>query len=322
MNSNRTCTILLNWNNYHNTLECIHSLINSKPAPDIIVVCDNGSTDNSLWIIENLMVQKYGYRFTNQNVNLSEAFTLNPGIVLINNNTNLGFAAGNNTGINYALQHGYDFIWLLNSDTVVCADALNHLLSAACKSTRKGIWGSTVAYYKAPKIVQCAGGCTYNPLTTVFRFFHNGITLSQAKNLQDQPMDYVYGASFFVRKDVFLKTGLLNEKYFLFYEEIDFCRRAVKNGFELGWCRPSIILHKHGTSLQRMKTIDKSKAQFIAYHENLSTLLFTSEHFLFVLPLVLIIRFIGKTCALLKRRELYLFPPLLSAYKDFLLYKK
>ena len=98
--------------------------------------------------------------------------------------------------------------------------------------------------------------------------------------LKEQPcLDYIYGASLFVRAEVFTRCGLLNEDYFLFYEEIDFCTRAKRAGFGISWCRDSIVFHKGSQTVGRVDSGDRGKIAFANYHENLSTLIFSKKFY-------------------------------------------
>ncbi|MFO8084304.1 MAG: glycosyltransferase family 2 protein [Desulfobacterales bacterium] len=305
----------MNWNGHEDTLACLHSLISAQPAPDAVVVCDNASTDNSLAIIAKKLKQKYNYQFVSLSNGWFEAINLHPAVVLIPNTSNLGFAAGNNPGIRYALKRNFAFIWLLNNDTVVYEDTLKHLLRCASTCSTADIWGSTIVYDNAPDKIQCAGGCTYNPVTTVFQPAFQGRSLDWIKNCPEPRLDYIYGASLFITRKVFETVGLLNELYFLFYEEIDLCRRAGRQGFAMGWCRPSIVRHKQGQSVSLMQRT--GRPQIIAYHETLSTLIFTATYYPLILPLTLAVRFMGKLAAVMKRGEFHLIRPLMNAYKDF-----
>lgn len=309
------CAVLLNWNGYHDTLDCIHTLISADRPPDTIVVSDNASTDGSLKIISEQLGRQSGYQFVSVSDMCVEARNRIPSVVLLANDSNRGFAAGNNEGIRYALKQEFEYIWLLNNDTVVFSKTLEHLLECGRSCKKTGIWGSTIVYYDNPDTVQCAGGCYYNPLTTVFRPALEGYCLAACQSCPEPRLDYIYGASFFVHRKVFEKTGLLDERYFLFYEELDFCRRAARHGFKTGWCRSSIVCHKQGQSVGRMQKMGRQ--QLIAYHENLSTLIFSATHYPILMPFILPLRFLGKFGCALQRGEFFLVAPLLRAYRDF-----
>ena len=126
-----------------------------------------------------------------------------------------------------------------------------------------------------------------------------------------------FGASLFVRPEVFHRCGLLNDDYFLFYEEIDLCTLATKEGFALYWCRESVLLHKGSNSVGKPDSGNRKKIAFANYHENLSTLLFTRGFYFWLLPLTLLFRFFGKLVVIGTRGDWYLARPLCAAYVDF-----
>lgn len=146
-----------------------------------------------------------------------------------------------------------------------------------------------------------------------------GKPLARVLEIQSQPeIDYIYGASLFIRTEVFEKCGLLNEEFFLFYEEMDFCRRARAKGYRLFWCQESIVQHRVSQSVGSPECDDKEKKIKANYHENLSTLLYTKLHHKNILFLVMVFRFFGKLTKIAVRREWYLAKPLISAYQDFM----
>jgi GT2 family glycosyltransferase len=321
MASKKVCAIVLNWNNWRHTLECLDSLMRAIQCPDVVIVCDNGSTDDSVekilqWAIsireKPLQIDGDKNTFVRSTDKLAN-------LVLITNSSNLGYSGGNNRGIRYALtQQQFDFVWVLNNDTIVDEDSLKKLLSCAHQS-EAGIFGSTIVYSANPEKVQCAGGCRYKPLTTIFHPVMGGMQLSKVLQVHDQPeIDYIYGASLFIRTEVFEKCGLLNEEFFLFYEEMDFCRRSLAAGYRLFWCKESIVQHRVSQSVGPPECEDKEKKIKANYHENLSTLIYTKNHHKNILCFVMVFRFFGKLAKIAVRREWYLAKPLISAYQDFM----
>ncbi len=316
----KVCVIILNCNGWTDTLECLNSLVGLTTAPTSLVVVDNGSTDQSVERITAWAEERFDYFPVlehDKTVSGQPTATIPP-FLLIRNPSNFGFAGGNNPAIAWALeQNGFDFIWLLNNDTIVRSAALDALLQCG-DQIPAGVYGSTIVYAENPEVIQCAGGCLYQPLTTIFSPCLGDEKLAAAlQEKEDVDLDYVFGASLFVRTEVFSRCGLLDDDYFLFYEEIDLCKRAGKEGIGLYWCRESVVLHRGSSSVGRPEDGNRKKTAFANYHENLSTLLFTRHFYPWLLPFVLLFRFAGKLAVMGKRGDWYLFRPLYTAYLDF-----
>ena len=130
-------------------------------------------------------------------------------------------------------------------------------------------------------------------------------------------LDYIAGCSMFIPAIIFKSCGLFNDQFFLYYEEIDLCKRVKKNGFNLKWCCKSLITHKGGATTQNFYSKEKKALRFIQYHENISTLTFTQLWFPHFIPLILFIRITLKPVLFIIRRQPYLIPPLIHAIRDF-----
>ncbi|MDM8569758.1 glycosyltransferase family 2 protein [Thiotrichales bacterium HSG1] len=283
------------------------------------MVWDDGSEDDSFAQIINWAQQHYFPSnigifsrplFTNHRTKYS--------FVLIQTGANLGFAGGNNVGVRYALlTRRYKYLWLLNNDIAVDSKALTNLYKYAINHPNMALLGSTVIDYYQRDTIQCAGGCRYFPIFTVFKPMLAGQSVDKIEQYQIK-FDYVYGAAMFFQVNAMRKVGLLNEEYFLFYEELDYCKRLKKQGYTIGWCRDSLVYHKGSATIGNVSKDDVDKLSQANYYENLSTLKYTANFHRYLLPLVLISRFLGKSLVLIKRRDFYLFKPLFMAYRDFI----
>lgn len=136
-------------------------------------------------------------------------------------------------------KNDFEYIWLLNNDTVIKKDALKELIEFAEKNNI-GISGSVLMYYDSPNTVQAYGG-------HINKFFGTCHSILEKDKIKEN-LDYIVGASFLIDRKVIEKIGLLPEDYFLFYEETDYCFNARKNGFKLGISLDSLVYHKHGQS--------------------------------------------------------------------------
>ncbi len=267
MNDKKIYIIILNYNGWKDTIECLESVLKSDCSNYQVIVVDNDSPNNSMDYIINWAEgkQEVVYDEDSQLKYLSQPFepkpieyiyytkdealkggdknresTLNNPLIFIQAGENGGFAAGNNIGIKYALaKDDFDYVWLLNNDTVIKPDTLSNLVAYATENN-VGITGSTLMYYDAPEKLQAYGG-------TINKFFGTGKHILNSEDIEKK-LDYVVGASFLIDRKVVEKIGLLPEEYFLYYEETDYCFNARNNGFSLGIALESLVYHKEGGS--------------------------------------------------------------------------
>jgi len=267
-----TYIIIVNWNGWKDTLECLESVFRLQGSAFRVIVCDNGSKDDSLEKIEKWANGKQTAhpaepqmalftapptpkpilckRLKQEQVEKNQVQSNVP-LTLIDCEDNFGFAAGNNVGIRYALQQpDMEWVWLLNNDTVVHAEALSKLLDKMAATPGAGIAGSTLIYYHQPKKVQAFGGARYFPcfgLAMHIGRFRNRRRRVDEKSIERQ-MRYVIGASFFVSRTFIEKVGLMAEDYFLYYEDLDWALRGSEH-FTLAYAQDSLIFHKAGASI-------------------------------------------------------------------------
>ena len=267
--------VIVNWNGWADTIECLESVYRLTYKAFKVIVCDNGSTDKSveylqMWAEGKLNIflpQKdrlrsisfsgekaaISYlRLHSETVHLTNIAENDPAnLIIIQNEKNLGFAGANNVGLQYALKDSrLSFVWLLNNDTVVDRDALSHLLRRMAQNPEAGICGSKLLYYGKPDRVQAYGGCTYNAwfgtVHPIGSFSHCSDNVDSS--FVESKMDYVIGASMFVTKCFLQQIGLMSEDYFLYFEEIDWALRG-KSHFSLVYANDSCVFHKEGRSI-------------------------------------------------------------------------
>jgi GT2 family glycosyltransferase len=220
---NKIVIILLNWNGKKDTLECLASLEHVTYRNFQTIVVDNGSTDDSVAAIRS-------------------AFPLIP---ILETGANLGFAGGNNVGIEWALRKHAEWILLLNNDTTVAPDFLDAFIQAAQEKPQARILGAKILRYDQPTTIDHLGGA-WNPTKGEFESLHSGVADHPYLNMA--AVDYVCGAALFMHRSVPETIGLLEHKFFLLWEETDFCYRARRAGFEV-WTAPQAkIWHKVSSS--------------------------------------------------------------------------
>ncbi len=262
--------VLVNWNGYRDTIECLESLLRLHDNDFSITVCDNGSTDRSIdklrsWLSDGATIplnrseavwanlqperqHKPSYQVVTSKDALVSAGA--PLITIVQAGENLGFAGGNNVGIRRALSDPEcELVWLLNNDTVVGPNGLSALKVIMDQESDLAICGSTLLFYHNPSVVQALGG-SFN--LAIARGSHVG-HLTSANTLPrrlevERQMAYVIGASMMVRRAVFARTGGLSEDYFLYFEEQDLAAQLL-NGERQGWAAESVIFHKEGGSI-------------------------------------------------------------------------
>ena len=252
--------IILNWNGWSDTVECLESVYQINYPNYHVVVVDNHSSDNSIQKINDYALGKlevksnfFKYDPTNkpigivqynrENWEIKKKSNTNKQLILIKNEINYGFAEGNNIGIKFALKNfNIDYILLLNNDSVVDKDFLRILVQEGEKDTKIGLLGPKMYYYDNPNVIWCIGGKIDWKLA---RGLHVGIDEDdKGQYNRKQAFEYINGSSLLIKKEVFDKVGLLDKKFFLYFEETDLALRASENGYESLYVPNAKIWHK------------------------------------------------------------------------------
>lgn len=242
--------IILNWRNWEDTVCCIKSLLELNYQNYRIVVVDNASSDESISKIKEYL-QKNEQQKQNNDWCFAqidtpadlESLTESPQITLLETTQNLGFSGGNNIGLKLALKFGARFAWILNNDTVVDPTALSELIIHSKQFPSQGLIGSVLYYQDQPDKIQAIGGGWLNLL---FGTSKHCKTLSPEKDL-----DYVTFASVLIRQEVLNDVGLMDDNFFMYWEDADYCLRAKKKNWKIGVCQTTKIYHAEGGSLKK-----------------------------------------------------------------------
>ena len=208
--------IILNYNGKRTLMECLRSVFDSDYPNFEVVLVDNASTD------ESFETAKAKY----------------PKIHFIKNNKNVGFGAGNNIGIRFALEKMADFIFLLNNDAYLEKSVLSLLISQAQKNPHAGII-SPLILNKCDNTIWFAGG-TINWLR--MKATHSRHAVSDQNN-KSFTSGYISGCAMLIRKQAFKEVGLFDEDFFLYYEDADLSVRIARKGFDLLIFPQAIVWH-------------------------------------------------------------------------------
>ncbi len=290
--------ILLNYNGWADTIECLESVLrNNYPNYQVIVV-DNNSPNNSMeylkawaegkldvWVnpdnpLRNLSfppVPKpipYVYYTREEaekggNPEIEEELknkipkdtTSKYPLVFIQSGDNLGFAGGNNIGIRYALTKGdFDSTILLNNDTVIKRDTISILVNARLEFGEQAIYGGRSYYYSAPEKIWYDGG-KFNEWMGRTVHLNMGKLKTEVKNSQDiKEVNFITFCYVLIPKFILEKIGSLDESYFMYGEDLDYSYKAWKSGYKLYHVVNSEVWHKVSAS-----SGEKEISEFSAY---------------------------------------------------------
>lgn len=235
-NNENICIILVNYNGYDDTVECIKSIENSDYDNYKIILVDNGSKD--------------------KNKILNDNYINNVADVIISEE-NLGFSGGNNLGIKYA-QEKYDpeYYLLLNNDTVITKDTISNLKKGFDFDSKAGIITGKIYYFSEPKTIWAAGG-KFN--------FNTGIADQPELGKIDDGVQYentcevsfATGCTMLISKQVINTIGYLEESYFLYAEDTDYCCRVLNAGFKIIYVGKALIYHKVSASTGKQSNMQQ-----------------------------------------------------------------
>lgn len=229
--------VIVNWNGKKDTIACLASLKNVRRqnVKLTVVVVDNGSTNDSVAVITKA----------------------HPWVTVVETGKNLGFTGGNNIGVKKALAKGADLVWILNNDTIVDTEVLSFV--DAFEDRTIGIVGSKI--YFAPgheyhhdrykdsergRVFWYAGGLIDWKNMYASHRGVDEVDSGQYDAIVDTP--FVTGCSLVVAREIIEKIGYLDDKYFLYFEDLDFCLRAKKAGWRLVYYPKSVVWHVNAGS--------------------------------------------------------------------------
>lgn len=255
--------ILVNYNGYFDTVECIKSLKNIAYDNYEIIIVDNGSTDDYLKLKKTYMQDN---------------------VIVINSGSNLGFSGGNNIGIKYAIENKTDYILLLNNDTEVEPDFLNYMVNDCMDSNDNVVVTNKIMYMREKNKIWYGGG-KFNSITS--RTIAYGINQEDCKEY-NMPMkvSFASGCCLLIPVGIIESIGLMSEDFFLYCEDTEYCLRIQRAGYEILYEPNSKIYHKVNASTSKITGIQtyylvrnkmyivkkyiKNQYKFMAYFYTLS----------------------------------------------------
>lgn len=237
--------VIPTFNRGEDLVKCLDSLSIAGINMDQIVVIDNASQDNTV----SQMEKHY------------------PHLTLIKMERNMGATGGSNVGFNYALNHGAKYVIRMDSDVVVDPDFLAPLVEVAESDPEIGIIGPKIYYFDKPKEIWYAGVNAKDQLYNLTDGYLHAFDTPENSHLRQ--VDYVWGATMMIRRDVLERTGGFDTDFFVYYEEIDFCDRAKALGYKMMFVPNSFIWHKVGS---------ESNNSWTAYQWNKSKMIFFRKH--------------------------------------------
>ena len=233
MSDKTVAIVILNWNGGDEILDCLKSVCESKYAAIEIVIVDNGSTDGSTEAIRSRL----------------------PYLHWINNACNLGFAKGSNQGMQWALEHGIQYILLLNGDARLHSNAIEEMVAAAEAENN-----TVVA---CPRMYLGSAGTGANRLWFAYGTVNLwlGLFKNPAFNCPDSPkwstpidMEYASGCCMLIPASILRNVGMFDEAFFAYCEDIDFSLRVRKAGFRLRYVPTAYLWHGSSKPTNRTRT--------------------------------------------------------------------
>lgn len=339
----KICILILNWNNWPDTVACLESIFQISFNNFQIVVIDNGSTDDSGKKIQEwaggklrtdnpfipyspgnkpIPIVSYDRQASERGGNPEQEHSLsdslgggvNHPLVFIQTGANLGYGGGNNVGLRFALKReDFSHVWILNNDTVCHRDALQELMACMESDDKTGAVGSKLLYYNRPDTLHMAGGCRVVP------WMGNASMIGvdeKDDGRWDEPLepDYISGASLLIKKKVLENVGLMDERYFLYWEDADWGVRMRRNGYRLLYCPASRVWHKEGGTAGRLSPDSD-------YYWVRNGLFFMKKFYPALLPLMPVSYFLKYTLIRLLKGQPLHFSAFLGGLKDFLMGK-
>jgi GT2 family glycosyltransferase len=292
--------VLVNYTKYQDTIECLESVLKSNYQDFQIILIDNSPDDESEinisnWlngVYDNTQIKtlfpelvyplqdkpiSYTYFKEEQFAEVQQAGNEK---ILFVRAVNRGFAAANNVALKYVLkqQDNSAFVWLLNNDTVIEKNTLANLVGFYKENLPLYIIGSKLKFYHNKHTLQAVCGRYNKWLGSTYHIGEGEIDNGQYDNYVMTKDNYIVGASMFLPYNFLNATGLMNEDYFLYYEEMDWILSGYQYGFKIALQQNAIVYHKEGASIEGLSSNGKDRNKSVAdYYSIVNRLKFTKR---------------------------------------------
>lgn len=214
--------IIINWNQAELTLACLASLSEVDYPNYRVILVDNASSDNSVALVRNAY----------------------PEIIVLETGHNLGYSAGNNLGIRRAMDEGADYIFLLNNDTAVQPTVLSRMVAVGEGNSNVGMIGPTICYFDQPEVLWSAENSVNWFRGRVVRHNMNEPLPEATETMSPRAVEYVDSCAILVKRSVVEAIGMLDESFFINFDDADWNMRAREAGFEVMYVPSARVWHK------------------------------------------------------------------------------
>lgn len=222
MEEKKVCVVIVTWNNKGDVLANLRSLEKVKYSNKTVVVVDNASIDGT----EEAIKKEF------------------PLVVLLVNKKNLGGSGGFNTGLTYALQKtDAEYVWMLDNDVIPHENSLIGLVTTIEKSPETGIVGSKIFVHGRPGILQEIGSILSFSYESARG--HLAGSYDETGNSEEYDVDYVPACSLLIKRECLENTGIMDDRFFLYWDDMDLCTRVKRSGYKVMATTSSSVWHKH-----------------------------------------------------------------------------
>ena len=247
----KIAVIIINWKKYDFTLKCIDSVLKSSYKNFKIILIDNES--------QNVF---------SDNINKSDR------IHIIKNKNNEGFSKANNQGIKYSLKNGFEYVLLLNNDTLIKNDLI-YLLINKSKSLNQKIIQPLILNYDGTKIWNAGGIINY--FLGTFQTHKKGKSFKNFKR-NEHFTDWFTGCCVLIKSEIFDEVGFFDESFFAYYEDIDFSIRLREHGYSIAMMNDSYLYHFESASSKFSNQNEGNLSPYVHYLNIRNHILLLKKH--------------------------------------------